>query len=135
MEFTQSNRNFRLHVKFTSQQRVWRFFFKIWFSSSRLRKHKTFSILQNDRSFQYTQVIENLEGFKLELQVTRKTTHLITASPQRTINVLRGIIRGVWILSFDWIIESANSGKWLYEEPFEVRNFSRAISVQSFLAI
>lgn len=86
--------------------------------------------LQNERRFQYAQVIENLEGFKLEQHVTRRTTHLITPSPLRTINMLRGIIRGVWILRFDWIIESANSGIWLNEEPFEVRNFSRAISVQ-----
>lgn len=45
--------------------------------------------------------------------------------------MLRGIIRGAWILRFDWITESANAGKWLYEEPFEVRNFSRAISVHT----
>lgn len=70
-----------------------------------------------------------LGGFYLENIVTSKTTHLISAEPLRTVNLLRGIIRGIWILNYEWIVESVNSDKWLYEEAFEVTNFTRAISV------
>lgn len=44
-------------------------------------------------------------------------------------NLLRGMIRGLWILNYDWIIDSLKSGKWLYEEEYEIQNFSRTIQV------
>lgn len=75
------------------------------------------------------QAIARLGGFELESQVTTKTTHLIAAKPQRTVNMLRGIIHGVWILSVDWIQTSCESGEWVFEEPYELTQFSPAVEV------
>lgn len=68
--------------------------------------------------------------FQLESNVTGQTTHLVTLEPLRTVNLLRGIIRGIWILRYDWVMQSVRCGRWLEEEPFEVRDFSAAVSVR-----
>lgn len=78
------------------------------------------------------QAITKLGNFEFAETVTGRTTHLITSEPRRTINLLRGLIRGLWILEFEWIGESIQSGRWLLEEPFEFRKFSRAIEVNIY---
>ncbi|XP_037946500.1 uncharacterized protein LOC119678629 [Teleopsis dalmanni] len=75
------------------------------------------------------EAIKKLGCFQLEKRVTNETTHIITTDPKRTLNLLRGLVRGLWILKYDWINESLNAGKWLYEEPFEIHEFSRAIKI------
>lgn len=62
-------------------------------------------------------------------KVTNRTTHLITLEPRRTINLLRGLIRGIWILKFDYIVESLKQEKWMSEEMFEEKNFSKSVQV------
>lgn len=63
--------------------------------------------------------------------MTARSTHLVSLEPLRTVNFLRGIIRGLWILRYEWIVESLAAGRWLPEEPFEVRDFSAAVSVRT----
>ncbi|XP_050091169.1 mediator of DNA damage checkpoint protein 1 [Anopheles aquasalis] len=66
-------------------------------------------------------------GFILEADVTANTTHLVTLESRRTINLLRALIRGLWIVRYDWIVASVTAGHWLPEEQFELRDFSPAI--------
>ncbi|ETN61253.1 hypothetical protein AND_007075 [Anopheles darlingi] len=66
-------------------------------------------------------------GFILETDVTANTTHLVTLEARRTINLLRALIRGLWIVRYDWIVASATAGHWLPEEQYELRDFSPAI--------
>ncbi|XP_078069362.1 microcephalin [Mustelus asterias] len=66
------------------------------------------------------QIVKQLGGFLFSDQVTETTTHVIAGHPRRTLNVLFGIARGCWILSFDWILWSLQQGRWAPEEPYEL---------------
>ena len=46
---------------------------------------------------------------------------------RRTINVLKGILRGCWILSVNWLYASLERGCWAEEEMFELVDFSPAV--------
>ncbi|XP_033235089.1 microcephalin [Drosophila pseudoobscura] len=73
--------------------------------------------------------IRKLRGMRLDPTVTNRTTHLVSLEPRRTLNLLRGLMRGVWIVNFGWIQDSLNAGKWLNEEKYELKKFSRAIEI------
>jgi len=35
--------------------------------------------------------------------------------------MLQGMMKGAWVVSVDWIEASKQQGRWLPEEPFEVK--------------
>lgn len=76
--------------------------------------------------------MKQLGGFELESDVTVNTTYLISPDEVKpTMNILRGLIRGVWILSYSWILESVQAGKWIPElEFYELRQFAPAVMVK-----
>lgn len=82
-----------------------------------------------DFHFSLEQAVKKLGKFKLESKVSVSTTHLVSLDNRRTVNILRGIIRGCWILNYDWILKSVNANKWLPESKYEMRHFSRAVEV------
>ena len=49
------------------------------------------------------QVVRNLGGFSVVDSVCESTTHVVSGGHKRTLNVLLGIARGCWILSFKWV--------------------------------
>lgn len=49
------------------------------------------------------QVIKTLGGFSVVDRVCASTTHVVSGSHRRTLNILLGIARGCWILSFEWV--------------------------------
>ncbi|CAN0254998.1 unnamed protein product [Lampetra planeri] len=65
-------------------------------------------------------VVRKLGGFELGEDVQESTTHVVLGSPRRTLNALLGIARGCWLLSLAWVLESAECGHWLEEEPYEM---------------
>ncbi|XP_055272302.1 microcephalin isoform X1 [Moschus berezovskii] len=69
------------------------------------------------------QVVNRLKGFSLAPQVCGSTTHVLAGRPRRTLNVLLGMARGCWILSFEWVLWSLEMGHWISEEPFELSNY------------
>ncbi|XP_016928672.3 microcephalin [Drosophila suzukii] len=73
--------------------------------------------------------LRKLRGMRLDPTVTQRTTHLVSLEPRRTLNLLRGLMRGVWIVSYQWVLASIRAGKWIAEEPFELTRFSRAIEI------
>ncbi|KAL1517902.1 hypothetical protein ABEB36_001605 [Hypothenemus hampei] len=75
----------------------------------------------------FIQIVNKLGRFYTENEVSEKTTHLIVGEPRRTINMLRAISRGCWILTFDWVLKSLEGGKWLPEEDFEVTDFAPVV--------
>lgn len=79
----------------------------------------------------FSQTVRRLGGFQLDQHVTARSTHLVSLEPLRTVNFLRALIRGLWILRYEWLVDSAKSGRWLPEEPYEVRDFSAAVSVST----
>ncbi|KAL8172777.1 UNVERIFIED_CONTAM: hypothetical protein K2H54_017830 [Gekko kuhli] len=48
------------------------------------------------------QVGKKLGGFLFSNEVCANTSHVIAGSPRRTLNVLLGIARGCWIVSYEW---------------------------------
>ncbi|XP_030375220.1 uncharacterized protein LOC115624604 isoform X2 [Scaptodrosophila lebanonensis] len=75
------------------------------------------------------QAIRKIRGVRLDPTVGPRTTHLISLEPRRTLNLLRGLMRGVWIVTYNWILDSVRAGKWVNEEAYELTSFSRAVEI------
>jgi len=66
--------------------------------------------------------------FKVVKEISANTTHLISGDSQkRTLNKLRAILRGCWILDKSWLFASLENGGWVDEEPYELVDFSPAV--------
>lgn len=61
--------------------------------------------------------------------MTTRTTHLVCYDKKRNMNMLRGVIRGVWMLEYKWIEESSLHGKWQREEDYQVNTFGNTLTV------
>ncbi|KAF3708298.1 Microcephalin [Channa argus] len=66
------------------------------------------------------QVVKALGGFTVVDRVCESTTHVVSGSHRRTLNILFGIARGCWILSFEWILWCLEQRQWIPEEPYEL---------------
>ncbi|XP_077343905.1 microcephalin isoform X2 [Lithobates pipiens] len=66
------------------------------------------------------QVVKTLGSFIFSDSVCESTSHVVSGSARRTLNVILGIARGCWILSYDWILWSLERGQWIPEEPYEL---------------
>ncbi|XP_073482750.1 microcephalin [Aquarana catesbeiana] len=66
------------------------------------------------------QVVKTLGSFIFSDNVCESTSHVVCGSARRTLNVILGIARGCWILSYDWILWSLERGQWIPEEPYEL---------------
>ncbi|KAK4877349.1 hypothetical protein RN001_009855 [Aquatica leii] len=75
----------------------------------------------------FTTAVKNLGHFYIEDEVTENTTHLIVGESKRTINILKAISRGCWILTKQWLFKSIEVGKWVDEEDYELVDFSPAV--------
>ncbi|XP_033621434.1 microcephalin isoform X5 [Fukomys damarensis] len=75
------------------------------------------------------QVVDALKGFSLVSEVCETTTHVLAGKPLRTLNVLLGIARGCWVLSYEWVLWSLELGHWISEEPFELSTYFPAAPV------
>ncbi|XP_013380533.1 microcephalin-like [Lingula anatina] len=68
-------------------------------------------------------VVKKLGGFHMLDTVDDSTSHIVCGESRRTLNILRGIARGCWVLSLEWVLKSLEAGQWLDEEPFEAHDF------------
>ncbi|XP_053731627.1 microcephalin isoform X2 [Synchiropus splendidus] len=66
------------------------------------------------------QLVKALGGFVIVDRVSDSTTHVVSGSDRRTLNILLGIARGCWILSYEWILWCLEHRKWIPEEPYEL---------------
>ncbi|NXJ35403.1 MCPH1 protein, partial [Ciconia maguari] len=66
------------------------------------------------------QVVNKLGDFLFSDDVCETTSHVVTGSPRRTLNVMLGIARGCWIVSYEWVLWSLELGHWVSEEPYEL---------------
>ncbi|NXD71025.1 MCPH1 protein, partial [Eolophus roseicapillus] len=66
------------------------------------------------------QVVNKLGAFLFSDDVCETTSHVVTGSPRRTLNVMLGIARGCWIVSYEWVLWSLELGHWISEEPYEL---------------
>jgi len=77
-----------------------------------------------------TNIVKSLGAAEIELNVSKRTTHVISTGV-RTINLLRGIIRGCWLITLEWVFKSLENNAWLDPEEFEMKHFSKAVQVGS----
>lgn len=52
----------------------------------------------------FQQIVKKLGVFFVEDEVSDKTTHLVAAESRRTVNLLRAMARGCWVLRSEWVI-------------------------------
>ncbi|KAM9273961.1 microcephalin [Cariama cristata] len=89
----------------------------------RLRKPTRTLVMTNMSSEEQNtviQVVNKLGDFLLSDNVCETTSHVVTGSPRRTLNVMLGIARGCWIVSYEWVLWSLELGHWISEEPYEL---------------
>nr|XP_049591940.1 microcephalin isoform X2 [Syngnathus scovelli] len=75
------------------------------------------------------QVVKTLGGFSIADRVCPSATHVISGEHRRTLNVLLGIARGCWILSFEWIMSCLEQREWIPEEPYELSELFPAAQI------
>lgn len=74
-------------------------------------------------------IIKSLGMAEIELNVSKRTTHVVSTGV-RTVNLLRGIIRGCWLVTLEWVLKSLENNGWLDPEEFEMKHFSKAVQVR-----
>lgn len=83
--------------------------------------------LSNEDKDMVKSVVKILGLAKIESNVTKNTTHVVTTGI-RTINLLHGIIRGCWLVTLEWVLKSLENSTWLNPEKYEIVHFSKAVS-------
>lgn len=73
------------------------------------------------------ELIERMGGFVFKANVVSDTTHLVSGETRRTVNLLKAIARGCWIVKKQWVLDSVSAGHWLPEHPYEMTEFSNAV--------
>ncbi|NWH36876.1 MCPH1 protein, partial [Chloropsis hardwickii] len=76
--------------------------------------------MSSDKQNTVIQVVNKLGDFLFSNEVCETTSHVVTGSPRRTLNVMLGIARGCWIVSYEWVLWSLEFGHWISEEPYEL---------------
>uniref|UniRef100_A0A914VV13 BRCT domain-containing protein n=1 Tax=Plectus sambesii TaxID=2011161 RepID=A0A914VV13_9BILA len=72
-------------------------------------------------------IIKKLGGYNAAMQVDGSTSHIICKDRRRTLNLLKGVVRGCWIVNDEWVYRSLEMGSWLPEEDFEMADWAPAI--------
>ncbi|XP_056291910.1 microcephalin isoform X2 [Pseudoliparis swirei] len=76
--------------------------------------------MPTEKQHTLVQVVTALGGFSIVDRVCKSTTHVVSGGHRRTLNILLGIARGCWILSFEWILWCLEQRQWIPEEPYEL---------------
>ncbi|XP_071597867.1 microcephalin [Heliangelus exortis] len=76
--------------------------------------------MSSEKQSTVIQVVNKLGDFLFSDDVCETTSHVVTGSPRRTLNVMLGIARGCWIVSYEWVLWSLELGHWVSEEPYEL---------------
>ncbi|XP_076760539.1 microcephalin isoform X2 [Xylocopa sonorina] len=90
--------------------------------------------LSNEDKNLVKSVVKALGFAKMESSITKNTTHVVTTGV-RTINLLHGIIRGCWLVSLQWALESLENNKWKIVrtgnslENFMFQNYSLLVDI------
>lgn len=80
-----------------------------------------------DDSAMVKDLVRKFGQFTFSSSVTASTTHVISGEGKRTLNLLKGLMQGCWLLTKEWAYSSLEEGRWAPEEPFEMVNFSPAV--------
>ncbi|XP_061692552.1 microcephalin [Syngnathoides biaculeatus] len=84
------------------------------------RRTLVMTSMPTEKQNMVVQVVKALGGFSIANHVCESTTHVVSGESRRTLNILLGIARGCWILSFEWILWCLEQRQWIPEEPYEL---------------
>jgi len=73
------------------------------------------------------ELIKNFGKFSFSDSVNVNTSHVISGEGRRTLNLLKGLLQGCWLVTKEWVLASLEEGKWTDEEPYEMVDFSPAV--------
>jgi len=73
------------------------------------------------------QLIKSFGRFTFSTAVNSRTSHVISGEGKRTLNLLKGLLQGCWLVTKEWVLASLESGRWVDEEPYEMVDFSPAV--------
>ncbi|KAG0765232.1 hypothetical protein G6F57_004926 [Rhizopus arrhizus] len=79
-----------------------------------------FTSLTSAERNKYEGIIKSLGTYKVVAEVDERTTHVIVGSPRRTKSVALGLVKGLWILSPEWLMASKENGKYVAEDEYEL---------------
>eukprot|EP01135_Chromosphaera_perkinsii_P010460 Nk52_evm23s2133 gene=Nk52_evmTU23s2133 len=68
-------------------------------------------------------------GAEVADDVSYQVTHVVSGDRKRTLNILKGISHGCWIVSPDWVLSSLEAEKWLPEEKYEMSDWFHAVPI------
>ncbi|XP_029305546.1 microcephalin isoform X2 [Cottoperca gobio] len=85
--------------------------------------------MTTEKQHTLVQVVTTLGGFSIVDQVCESTTHVVSGGHRRTLNILLGIARGCWILSYEWILWCLEQRQWIPEEPYELSDHFPAAQI------
>ncbi|XP_075454323.1 microcephalin isoform X2 [Ascaphus truei] len=88
--------------------------------SRKITRSLVMTSMSSEQQNAVIQVVKKYRGFLFSDDVCETTTHVIAGSPRRTLNIVLGIARGCWIISYDWVLWSLEHGHWIPEEPYEL---------------
>ncbi|XP_073531497.1 microcephalin [Phyllobates terribilis] len=88
--------------------------------SRKVKRSLVMTSMSTEKQSTIIQVVKKFGGFVFSDEVSETTSHVIAGSPRRTLNIILGIVRGCWILSYDWVLWSLERGNWIPEEPYEL---------------
>ena len=71
-------------------------------------------------------LVKTLGAFDFHDVISERTTHVVCGDARRTMNLVKGLVRGCWILSKEWVLASLESGMWLQEKKFELKEYCTA---------
>lgn len=88
------------------------------------RKSKNHHIVfTNFHSKERSQIYHDVRRFPrcdISSTVREETTHVVCGASRRTLNVLKALAYGSWLLSKEWVTDSLSAGLWLAEESYEI---------------
>lgn len=64
--------------------------------------HDQLGFYFSDRSM-VKSIVKSLGDYTISTEVNKRTTHVVCGDERRTMNVLRGISLGCWIVSVEWV--------------------------------
>ena len=74
-------------------------------------------------------LVSHLGAEVVEDEVSATTTHVISGDRRRSLNILKGISHGCWIVSPEWVYSSLERGGWLPEDRYEMTDWYKGIKL------
>jgi len=96
-------------------------------SSSKLAGYIALTSCDKEDKDLVKQLVKQLGVFGFQDNIDEKTTHVVSGACKRTMNLVKGMVRGCWILTKEWILASLEQGMWQQEDKYEMTKFSPAV--------